>query len=117
MFLLCSTQEIITSRPEGALMLELPAAARTFRLRSGGVSCDLDGLFVGQTPLLSAKKTLSGAAEWSVRSESDLNIELSTLYGLPIGVATKIDGLVRVARALNANDFVTASIAALHLQL
>jgi hypothetical protein len=96
-------------------MLDLPRM-RTFRLSCGGVSCDRDGLFVGSVPLLVRGQNGSEGATWIVRSQSELDSELSACFGLPVDTAAKISGLARVAKALNEDDLAMAAIVALHLQ-
>jgi hypothetical protein len=93
---------------------------RTFRLSARddreGVSCDADGLFVGDVPLLVVSPSSDGGAVWSVRPEAELNAELSSHYDLAVDVAAKIGGMSTVARALNQGNLVLAKIAAVQLQ-
>jgi hypothetical protein len=76
------------------------------------VDCNAAGLFVGTTPLLEEV-----AGTWRPRSQSELNHDLSRVYGLQIDVSRKLGGLSTVARALNDDDLAKAQIAALHLRL
>jgi len=91
---------------------------RQFGLASApgsGVFCGVDGLVVGDTPLL--EKTLgNGRLEWHVRSLTDLNRDLSESYGLPVELDQKVLGLSAVAAALTRGDIMHAQIATLHLQ-
>ncbi len=96
-------------------MLHLPAM-RTFGLRSGGVQCDRDGLFVGSVPLLRRERDSYGRENWSVRPQSELEDELTARYGLPIDATAKAGGLASVARALDRGDLALAGIAAVLLQ-
>jgi hypothetical protein len=96
-------------------MLHLPAM-RTFGLRPEGVRCGPDGLFVGSVPLLRRRRDSYGREGWSIRSEDELNNELTARYGLPIEVAAKAGGLASVARALDRGDLALAGIAAVLLQ-
>jgi len=51
-----------------------------------------------------------------VRSDVELNDELTSLYGLPIDIAAKAGGLATIARALNRGNLVLAKIAAVQMQ-
>jgi hypothetical protein len=88
-----------------------------FQLRRGGISCDRNGLFVGDVALLRRSKHAPSATTWTVRPEDELNSELSACYGFPIDVAAKRGGLASVAKALNESDMVRATIGALLLRL
>jgi hypothetical protein len=93
---------------------------RYFRLADrlgSGVRCDSHGVFVGDTPLLERGVDRVGRAEWRPRSLSDLNCDLSKVYGLPVEFSPKIGGLATVARALGRDDVVHAQIATLLLQI
>jgi hypothetical protein len=48
---------------------------------------------------------------------SDLNLDLSTRYGVPIDFQRKMSGLAAVCRALNRGDVIHAQIVTLHLQI
>jgi len=96
-------------------MLHLPAM-RTFALRSGGVQCGRDGLFVGSVPLLRRERDSYGREHWSVRPQSEVDDELTARYGLPIDATAKAGGLASVARALDRGDLALAGIAAVLLQ-
>jgi hypothetical protein len=82
-----------------------------------GVSCDENGLFVGEVPLLERVGATNNLQQWQARSVSDLNRELSRRYGLPVEFGEKIGGLRTIARALCRGDLIHARIATLHLQI
>ncbi len=84
-----------------------------FRLRSGGIECDADGLRVGGVALLAR----NAKDAWTRRDEGDLNCELSKLYGFPLDVGRKRRGVDAVAAALSKGELARAQIAALLLQL
>lgn len=93
---------------------------RFFRLADApgtGVSCNRNGLYVGETALLDERRDHLGRAEWRARSLADLNRDLSKRYGLPIDFSAKMSGVATIARALGRGDLVQAQIAALLLQI
>jgi hypothetical protein len=77
----------------------------------GAVSCGLDGVFVGDVPLL-----LYACGTWSVRSTSELNDELSECYRLPVEIAIKAGALALIAGALNRNDLGMAAIVTVQME-
>ena len=82
--------------------------------------CGENGVYVGAVPLLERMCGLGVCGrhyQWQPRPVSDLNRDLSLCYGLPVEFARKIDGLRRVARALDRGDIVHAQIATLHLEI
>jgi len=88
---------------------------RRYRLsaRAGeGVRCDINGVFVGDVPLLER----SGSA-WRPCESAELSVRLSDIYGLPVDMGRKAKGLSACARALNKGDVARAQLVALHLQL
>ena len=87
--------------------------ARTFRLRPGALECDADGLRVGGVALLA--RDARGA--WTKRDGSELNRELSKLYGLPLDCERKGRALEAVAAALTNGELARAQIGALLLRL
>ena len=87
--------------------------ARPFRLRPGGIDCNLDGLTVGDVALL--ERDAQGA--WRRREDGDLNRELSALYGLALECAGLRGGLEVAATALANGDLARAQIATLLLRL
>jgi len=91
-----------------------------FRLAAepgAGISCDENGLFVGETPMLERTLDASGAGQWGPRPLPDLNRDLSNGYELPVELDAKLAGLAAVARALGRGDLAHAQILALHLRL
>ena len=87
--------------------------ARCFRLRPGVIECDADGLRVGGVALLA--RDARGA--WTRRDGSELNRELSMLYGLPLDCERKGRALDAVAAALTNGELARAQIGALLLRL
>lgn len=84
---------------------------------SGAVSCGVNGVFVGDVPLLQAAGGGAGAKrQWSVRPASELNEELSAQYGLPVDVAAKANALALIAAAFNRGDLAMAAIATVQMQ-
>jgi hypothetical protein len=95
----------------------LSLIGRSFALsndRGSGVSCGEKGLFLGAVPLL---EQAEANGRWRPRPVSDLNVEVSDCYGLPIEFDAKIGGLAAVSSALNRGDLLHAQIATLHLQI
>jgi hypothetical protein len=82
-----------------------------------GVSCDENGAFVGEVPLLEQPRGTRGLEPWRPRPVSDLNRDLGKRYGLPVECDAKIGGLAAIARALDRGDLFHAQIATLHLQI
>jgi len=80
---------------------------------NGGLSCDADGVFVGDVPLLKRSEAATG---WSVRSIAELNDELTARYRIPIDVAAKANALALIAHALNRDDVAIAAIATVQMQ-
>ena len=91
------------------------ASMRFFRLSDGGVQCGENGFFVGSTPMLLRLPRAGGGEFWAVRPSDDLDGDLGAVYGLPIDVASKRDGLAGVARALERGEMALAKIAAVLL--
>ena len=87
---------------------------RHFRLCRHGVDCDATGLAIGGVALLVRACGTSGP--WRVREISDLERDLSEVYGTPIYIERKLAGLSLVADALTRNDLARAQVAALLLQ-
>jgi hypothetical protein len=50
----------------------------------GGVSCDADGVYVGDVPLLTCSQASGANKSWIARPITQLNDELSALYRIPI---------------------------------
>lgn len=86
---------------------------RIFRFRAGGVECDGEGPRVAKFPLL----VKDGPAGWRPRPAAELVSTLTSIFGVPIDVSSKLQGLATVADALNQNDMARAQIATLLLKL
>jgi hypothetical protein len=82
----------------------------------GGVSCDADGVFVGDVAPLVRKQSPYSAGAWSVRPIDEINDELTALYQLPIDVAGKANALAFIATAVNRGDLAMAAIATVQIQ-
>jgi hypothetical protein len=82
-----------------------PSRSRT------GVSCDPEGVFVGDVPLLTRS-----AGQWVVRPLPALNDELSESFQLPIDASRKLGALTLIATALNRGDLAMAAIATVQMQ-
>ncbi len=93
---------------------------REFRLspagRGCGVSCDANGAFVGAVPLLKRSR-LHGNDHWEARNCQQLSKQLSSEFGLPIDLSSKMAGLDAVARALSDGDIARAQIATVLLAM
>lgn len=81
---------------------------RLFRLAAGKIECDEDGPRVGGAPLLARD-----AGGWTRRDESEVDREISKLYGFPLDIGCKREGLDVIARALDSRDLARAQIATL----
>ncbi|MGD0190859.1 MAG: hypothetical protein ABSD74_08970 [Rhizomicrobium sp.] len=84
---------------------------------AAGIFCDQEGLFVGGVPLVERICHAGGVDQWQSRLTSELDHDLSKLFGLPVDCRQKIAGIDAVARALNRGDVAMAQIAALNLQI
>lgn len=82
---------------------------------SEGISCDVDGVFVGGIPILQPPG--AGNALWRVRPLVELNKELTGRYRLPINIAAKASGFALIAAAFNRGDVAMAAIAAVQMQI
>lgn len=80
------------------------------------VSCDADGVFAGDVPLLRRRAARDNDEQWDVRPLAELNDELSAIYRLPIDIAAKARALGLIASALNCGDLATAAIVAVQMQ-
>ncbi len=98
-------------------MLAMPGM-RAFSLSgkrgAEGVSCDVDGVFVGGVPLVQPPSV--GRQHWTARQVAEINKELTARYGLPIDIASKAGGLALIAAAFNCGDLAMAAIAAVQMQ-
>lgn len=79
-----------------------------------GLSCDADGAFIDDIPLL---KSVTPNGQWIPRSCDEISNEISSRYGLPIDLSSRAGGLDVIARALNAGDVARAQIAAVLLAI
>jgi hypothetical protein len=82
----------------------------------GGISCDAQGAFVGDVPLLKCAHVGGASSMWTVRPVAELNDELTARYRLPIDVAAKVGALSLIANALNRGDLAMAAIATVQMQ-
>jgi hypothetical protein len=98
-------------------MYAMPGS-RTFSLaaRGQGVSCDVDGVYVGDVALLKQSKVGGTVAHWHVRPITELDDELAAIYRLPIDTARKANALALIASAFNRGDLALAAIATVQLQ-
>lgn len=89
---------------------------REFRLsprdQQAGVSCDENGAFVGDIPLLT-RSSANGKDHWRPIDSKQLSEMIGSRFGFPIDMTRKIGGLTVIAKALNAGDIARAQIAAL----
>jgi hypothetical protein len=95
--------------------------ARWFRLATKPddvrMRCDENGAFWGPVSLFTRTANTIGRQSWVPRAVSQMNRELTALSELPIDLASKMNGLNVVARALNAGNIALAQIAMLNLHL
>ena len=93
---------------------------REFRLsppaRGVGVSCDANGPCVNQTPLLK-RVQIFGESLWEPRDCRQISDEISSDFGIPVDMSSKLDGLRAIANALNDGDIARAQIATLLLAI
>jgi hypothetical protein len=91
---------------------------REFRLvPSGtgqGVSCDVNGAFVGAVPLL---KRSRDERRWEPRDCEQLSKQLGADFGLPIDISSKLGGLKAICDALNDGDIARAQISTVLLAI
>ncbi len=87
---------------------------REFRLSppggNRGVSCDVNGAFVGSVPLLKRSR-VNGRDVWQPRDCNQLSKQVGASYGVPIDMSSKMGGLHAISRALNEGDIARAQIA------
>jgi hypothetical protein len=62
-------------------------------------------------------KGAGNEATWQPRPLKGLNEQLSAVYGAPVSLSGKLEGLAAVAQALNEGDLVKAQLVALFLEL
>jgi hypothetical protein len=114
-FSVCSNIKLALFPKARSTHLGAFASMRLFRLSDGGVQCGENGFFVGSTPMLVGSPRPGGGHFWAVRPSDELDCDLGAVYGLPIDVASKRDGLAGVARALERGEMALAKIAAVLL--
>ena len=93
----------------------LPAFSIAGRRDPDRVSCDVDGAFIGDIPLL--ERTGAAYSRWSTRPLAELNKQLSARYRLPVDISTKAGALNLIANALNRGDLAMAAIAAVQMRI
>lgn len=81
-----------------------------------GISCDAQGAFVGNVPLLKRAQVGGASSTWTVRPVAELNDELTARYRLPLDVTAKAGALALIAKALNRGDLAMAAIATVQMQ-
>src|SRR5580658_9066553 len=75
-----------------------------------GLSCDANGAFVGDIPLL--KRSLIDRRErWEPRDCAELSKAIGANFGLPIEMSSKMGGVRAISNALNDGDVARAQIA------
>lgn len=75
-----------------------------------GVSCDANGAFVGDIPLLK-RSIVDGRERWEPRECGELSKAIGASFGLPIDMSAKLGGVRAIANALNDGDVARAQIA------
>jgi hypothetical protein len=75
-----------------------------------GVSCDANGAFVGDIPLLK-RSLIDGEERWVPRACAELSKEIGASFGLPIDMSSKMGGVRAISNALNEGDVARAQIA------
>jgi hypothetical protein len=78
---------------------------------------DENGAFWGPLSLFIKTANTMGRQSWVPRAVSHLNRELTAFSELPIDLASKMNGLNAVARALNDGNIALAQAVMLNLQL
>jgi hypothetical protein len=100
-------------------MLEL-RGLRAFLLSAtrdaGRISCDAQGAFAGDVPLLKRADVGGASNTWTVRPVAELNDELTARYRLPIDASSKLGALALIAKALSRGDLAMAAIATVQMQ-
>jgi hypothetical protein len=91
-----------------------------FRLTAHGgsaVACSKEGLFVGDVPLLIKSGECGEPPDWLPRPLYELNNELTERFGVSTEFASKMTGLLAVAKALNQGDIARAQVTTLHMRI
>ena len=82
-----------------------------------GLSCDPDGLHLGDCALVRAARDAQGRRLYEPRALGEINAVLSAAYGREIEFASRMPGLCRVSQHLSEDKLALAQITALHLRL
>jgi hypothetical protein len=94
-------------------------SVRFFKLsppgKGRGVTCDANGVFIDDVPLLK-RVIANGKEKWASRDCEDISADLNKRYDLPIELSSKASGIAAIARALNEGSIVRAQISALFLR-
>jgi hypothetical protein len=96
-----------------------PHNHRFFKLSSAGrlgLSCDANGAFVDDIPLL-RKVDVDGDSVWTSRPVGELSDEIASRYDLPVDLSSRAGGLDAIARAFNAGDLALAQTATVLLAI
>jgi A nuclease family of the HNH/ENDO VII superfamily with conserved AHH len=81
-----------------------------------GVSCDANGAFIGDVPLLK-RSIVNGRERWEPRECVELSKAIGASFGLPIDLSSKMGGIRAIANALNEGDVARAQIATVLLRI
>jgi hypothetical protein len=84
--------------------------------RGRGVSCDANGAFVGDIPLLK-RSLINGRERWEPRDSGELSKAIGASFGVPIDMSSKMGGVRAIANALNDGDLARAQIATVLLAI
>ncbi len=82
-----------------------------------GLSCDEDGLHLGDCALVRAARDTQGRRVYEPRALDEINAVLSAAFGREVEFASRMPGLHRVSRYLSEGKLALAQITALHLRL
>ncbi|MGD0193026.1 MAG: hypothetical protein ABSD74_19990 [Rhizomicrobium sp.] len=81
-----------------------------------GPSCDANGAFVGDIPLLK-RSIIDGREKWEARECRELSENIGANFGLPIDMSSKMGGVRAIANALNEGDVARAQVATVLLAI
>lgn len=82
----------------------------------GRISCNTEGVFVSDVPLLQKQSLYGRYAHWTVRPIVELNDELSSRYRFPIDISCKTNALALIANAFSRGDIAIAAIATVQMR-